>query len=81
MIAILALAHSQPPRQQLLIAQVCLVALIACVAAQALVMQWIKCPRCAIPLGWAATHAAFGIGKSADACPHCRTSFDATMDG
>jgi hypothetical protein len=79
-IAILVLARSQPPRQQLVIAQFCLVALFACVAGQALVMQWFKCPRCAIPLGWAATQAAFGVGKHANACPHCRVNFDAPMD-
>jgi hypothetical protein len=79
-IAVLVLAHSQPPRQQLVIAEFCLVALFACVAAQALVMQWIKCPRCAIPLGWAATQAAFGTGKHANACPQCKVSFDESLD-
>jgi|SRR5208282_3061797 len=79
LVVILVLAHTQPPRQQLIIAWVCLVALIVCAAAQAMVMQWTKCPRCAVPLGWAATQAVFGSGKHADACPLCRTGFDRPM--
>jgi hypothetical protein len=80
LLAILYLARSQPPRQQLVIGEFCLVALMACVGAQALAMQWLKCPRCAIPLGWAGTQAAFGMGKQADACPHCKVGFDAPVD-
>ncbi len=80
MIAMLLLERSLPPRQHLIIALCALGALVAFVAAQAFAMQWTKCPRCAIPLGWAASQAAFGVGKRASACPHCRVSFDAPVD-
>lgn len=80
MIASLLLVRSLPPRQHLVIALYSLGALFAFVVAQAFVMQWTKCPRCAIPLGWAASQAAFGVGKRAGACPHCRVSFDAPIN-
>jgi hypothetical protein len=63
--------HLHPLRQHLVFALYCAAAIVTFVVAQSTAMQSTRCLRCTIALRSAATQAAFGVGKHANACPHC----------
>jgi hypothetical protein len=79
-VALFILSRSDLSRQHPLVAALALLGLFGCVATQVLIMRRTRCPRCASQLGWAASQAAYGKGKDANACPHCGVKFDEAME-